>query len=1059
MDAKRWQKIEKLYHAALEFEGGGRGAFLAQACGGDSDLRREVETLLASGAAAGSFIESPALEVAAQALADNPSVLALNKDSLKSGATVAHYQILEKIGAGGMGEVYRARDTKLNRDVALKILPQRFGDDPERLSRFRREAQVLASLNHPHIAAIHGIEESGGIRALVMELVQGETLAQRLGRVGHATPHAVIPAQAGIQRAPEVDPRLRGGDNKRRAALQIDTVLEYGIEIAGALAAAHRQGIIHRDLKPQNIMLTKSGIKLLDFGLAKSLTSGPSPGGRGEKVLELQPSPHGRGWPEGPGEGAMAEPTAAEPLTAQGAIMGTLHYMAPEQLEGKPVDARTDIFAFGCVLYEMATGKRAFEGESSAQVMAAIMQNDPAPMVGAGLVPALGQPTHAATSATQGHPQGVPLQRAVKKCLAKDPDERWQSAADLKEALNWIREGDVVAAGLSRQPENGGAGQSKNGGVKPPLHRALPWALAAISLLGCVVLAIVSARNSLQPKTEESVIRFSVSPPENTNLGIYGGEFSLSPDGRRLAYVAGTTEKRAQLYVRSLDDLTAKPLPGTEDAGWPFWSPDGRFLGFYADAKLKKVEVSGGPVQTLCDAAGAGATWNREGVIVFTNQGRLYRVADAGGAPALVAAPDATHQEGNYLLPQFLPDGRHFIFVESPNINTNTSIKVGSLDSKDIESLLEANSFALYSPPGFLLYVRAGTLMARAFDAQRLRFTADAVPIAENVVIGGNSNRSYFSVSPNGVLAYQTNTGIAMNQMAWFDRKGAKLGTVGEAGVYTSPTLSPDGTKVAVGLLDRKLNTRDIWVYDLKRGAGSRLTFDPAEDFSPAWSPDGSRIMFTSTRQGQRDIYQKAANGLGTTELVFASKQQAKSFNDWSPDGRYAIYDTTGNPTNLWTLPLFGELTPFAFVQGSFWAAQGQFSPNGRYLAYASEETGRREVYVQRFPQHLGKWQVSTSGGMEPTWRRDGQELFYLGPDNKVMAVDVKTDSAQFEAGVPKPLFQAQLIGGAGFWRNRYVVSPDGQRFLMIVPAGEQTKPSPITVVVNWPALLKDSGK
>ena len=346
--------------------------------------------------------------------------------------------------------------------------------------------------------------------------------------------------------------------------------------------------------------------------------------------------------------------------------------------------------------------------------------------------------------------------------------------------------------------------------------------------------------------------------------------------------------------------------------------------------------------------------------------------------------------------------------------------------------------------------------MARSFDAQRLRFTAAAVPIAENVMIG-SYNLSPFSVSPKGILAYETGAGSAASQMVWLNRKGEKIGTVGEAGVYTNPALSPDGTKVAVGLLDPKLNTRDIWVYDFKRGTGSRLTFDPADDLCPVWSHDGSRIMFTSEPKGLRDIYQKPANGLGTTESVFEPKQQSKSLNDWSPDGRYAIYDTTAQPNNLWTVPLFGELTPFAFVQGSFDAKSAQFSPNGRFVAYGSNETGRYEVYVQTFPEHGGKWQVSTSCGIEPTWRRDGKELFYLGPGNKLMAVDVKPDSSQFEAGVPEPLFQVQLIGGGGLWRNRYVVAPDGQRFLMTVPAGE-AKPAPITVVVNWPALLKNSG-
>ncbi|HEV2349396.1 MAG TPA: winged helix-turn-helix domain-containing protein [Terriglobia bacterium] len=636
---------------------------------------------------------------------------------------------------------------------------------------------------------------------------------------------------------------------------------------------------------------------------------------------------------------------------------------------------------------------------------------------------------------------------------------------------------ELVGPGLA--PASIDASGSPDGGKRPTqgsaLQRVLPWALA-MATIAAIVFAIISAHYMLQPKTEESAIRFSISPPENRSFGYYtggtySGGFSLSPDGRRLAFLTGTLNPwiGTQIWVRSLDDLAAKPLSGTEGALYPFWSPDGNYLGFIADGKLKKVEVAGGTPQTLCDAVGEGGvltqeggTWNREGVILFVSHGSLYRVSEAGGVPALVAEPDAARKETYYYLPQFLPDGLHFlVFAASRSLGIGGavrggSIKVGSLDSKRTNVLLQAGSTGMYTAPGYLLYLRDAILMARRFDAKRLRFTAEAVPIAENIgfdPVGG----SYYSASQNGVLAYQTGGygSGADNQMVWFGRRGEKLGNVGQTGSYTNPALSPDGTKLAVGLRDPKLNTRDIWVDDLERGTSSRLTFNPADDFAPVWSRDGSRIMFSSERKGQRDIYQKPAKGLGATESVFESKQQRKSMNDSSPDGRYIVFSTFENAVplrSLWVLPLFGERTPYTIVQGRSYVDSAQFSPNGRYVAYSADETGRPEIYVQTFPERGGKWQVSTGGGIEPMWRRDGKELFYLSLDNKVMAVDVKTDLAQFEGGAQKPLFQVQLIPGG--WRNRYVVSPDGQRFLMIVPAGD-AKPSPITVVVNWPALLQ----
>ncbi len=591
------------------------------------------------------------------------------------------------------------------------------------------------------------------------------------------------------------------------------------------------------------------------------------------------------------------------------------------------------------------------------------------------------------------------------------------------------------------------SGQTADGSSVSRLRRVLPWVLSGVAVL----FAGIEGWLLLKPAPHPGAIRFTIAPPENAES--YNGEMSLSPDGRTLAFVARSgPENRRLLWVRPLDSLTAAPIPGTEDATLPFWAPNSQEIGFSAEGTLKKVAVAGGMPQTLCSMTGPGATatWSRDGVILFSSNGSLYRVPETGGTPALVAAPDPERHEGGYWFPQFLPDGRHFLFRVTSGVRGEYFVAAGSLDSKSVKNLAQATSYALYAPPGYLLYMDQSTLMARPFDLRALRFTGAAVPVAEDA--GITRGYGYFSVSATGLLAFATPSGPA-NQMAWFDRKGQKLGTLGPPGFYTEPALSPDGTRVAVDLW--RLGKADIWVFDTKRGTASLLTFGPANNFDPVWSADGSKVFFTSNRNGQHDLYQKAADGLGSEQPVFQSKDQAKDLEDVSADGRYAIYDDAGSSSSkqLWVLPLFGERKPLVFVQGSFGALSARFSPNGRYVAYASNETGRLEVYVQNFPQQTGKWEISTSGGAEPMWRRDGKELFYLAPDDQLMAVSVDTDSATFQAGIPKELFRAQLMPIA-YWRNIYVASPDGQRFLMLVPASE-TKPEPVTVVVNWPALLK----
>ncbi|MGH9606330.1 MAG: protein kinase domain-containing protein [Terracidiphilus sp.] len=895
------------------------------------------------------------------------------------GRTLSHYRIDAAIGKGGMGEVYRATDTRLGREVAVKVLPEAFARDAERMARFQREAQLLAALNHPHIASIYGLEEADGVRALVMELVEGPTLAERIAQ-GPIAPGEALPI-----------------------ARQVAEALEY----------AHERGIVHRDLKPANIKITREGVvKVLDFGLAKALR------------------------PEELSGDISNSPTLSVAMTQEGLILGTAAYMAPEQAKARPVDRRADIWAFGCVLYEMLSGRRAFDGETTSDILAAVLRSEP-------------------EWSTLPAATPVAIQRLLCRCLVKDPKQRLRDIGDARIAIEETLSGADAAAAI-------GDGRGVDGKRSSPLQRYLPWALGAAAIL----FAAIAAWLALQPRPQQAVVRFPIASPENMTF-FYGGEASISPDNHYLAFVASPgLDKPRTLWVRPLDSLTATPISGTDGAYLPFWSPDSQQIGFFTGGKLEKVAVSGGTPQVLCDADGYGATWNRNGVILFSDRRSLYSVPDSGGTPTLVVAPDAARKEVGDSAPQFLPDGRHFIFQVSKSGSTDSFIAAGSLDSKKVEQLAQLGSDAIYAPPGYLLYLDQGTLVARPFNARALRFSGPAVPVAQNVGEVHHPNYAYFSVSPAGILAYQTGSNIVQNtpgQMTWFSRAGKKLGTVGQPDVYSTPALSPSGSELAVA--KGEFEKQDIWVYDLKRGTASRLTFSPADNGNPAWSADGSAIFFSSARSsgqnGQYGIYQKPADGLGSTQLVFQTQALPAYLNGLSADGRYAIYDTGAGTTQLSALPLFGGRKPFIFIQGNFEATSAQFSPNGHYVAYTSTETGSQQVYVQTFPQHTGKWQVSVSDGTQPAWSRDGKELFYLSTgdndsETQLMAVAVNTSAAAFQAGIPKQLFETQLVP-LWLWRNSYVPSSDGQRFLMLAPASEasQSKPQPINVVVNWPALVK----
>jgi len=882
--------------------------------------------------------------------------------SLATGTKLGPYEVLAPIGAGGMGEVYKAKDTRLGRDVAVKVLPAHMSGNAELRQRLDREAKTISSLSHAHICALYDVGHQDGTDYLVMEYLEGETLADRLAK----------------------------------GALTMDQALKIGIEIAGALDAAHRSGIVHRDLKPGNVMLTKSGVKLLDFGLAKLAAP--------DRTAVSQ---------------ATSLPTAmqeSQPLTTRGTILGTFQYMAPEQLEGGEADARSDIFAFGCVLYEMLTGQKAFTGKSQASLISSIMGSDPPPISSI-------QPMIPAS-----------LDRIVKGCIAKEPEHRWSTAHDVMLQLQWIAEGGSMA------------------GVPAPVvarrknREKLSWAVAAAGLLAAAALGYGFVRRA--PKPPE-LMRFEIAPPlDVTTIDVP----RISPNGKILAFDATDTEGRARIWIRPLNALVAQPLPGTEGGVRPFWSPDSRFIGFVADGVMKKIDVTGGPPTKICDAPGASdGSWSPEGVILFDGTGAdpIYRVAAAGGTKAIAVKPDEAKKETSVGWPEFLPDGKRYLYMLTGEKAEDSAYWAASIDSAEKKKIAPAQSLVTYAPPGYLLFVRDRTLVAQPFDAKALKTTGEPVPLAEKIGTD-NVGLARFSVSRNGVLAYRT--GESGGRLLWRDRSGRELESLGDPGAYGNPTLSPAGDRLAFNLADPRSAKADIWVRDLARGVNSRFSLGPGNNFRPLWSADGGSIIFTSDRAGTPDLYEKPVRGQGAEKLLLHS-DEPKFASSFSPDGRYMLYSSQ-NPKSLvdiWALPTFGERKPIPVAVGPFVEFNGVFSPDGRFVAYQSGESGRAEIYVQTFPDGAGRWQVSNGGGTDASWRGDGKELYYRSPDQKLMAVDIRTTGSELEAGIPKPLFPVAVRTGNA--RNKYMPSRDGQRFLIDAPLGRESM-TPTTIVLNWPAGL-----
>jgi Tol biopolymer transport system component len=887
--------------------------------------------------------------------------------ALTSGNRLGPHEILSAIGAGGMGEVYRARDTRLDRIVAIKVLPTHLADRSELRERFEREARTIASLNHPHICTLFDTGRQDGIDYLVMEYLEGETLAHRL---------------------------LKG-------PLPLEQVLRYAIEIADALDKAHRKGVTHRDLKPGNIMLTKTGTKLLDFGLAK-LKQEVAPAN--VQLSQL--------------------PTADDPLTAKGTIVGTLQYMAPEQLEGKEVDARTDIFAFGAVVYEMATGKRAFEGNSQASLIAKILETDPPPM--SSLQPMT--PTA--------------LDRVVKRCLAKEPEKRWQTASDLCEELKWIAESGSQAALAPTAVAKG---------MRAPGRRALLLSVVAL-LLGATIASL--AVWNLKPSPPQGVIRTVIDLPPGQLLAGFdsGPAVALSPDGTRLAYVArqGGTQ---QIYLRAMDTLEAKPLPGTEGAFNPFFSPDGQWVGFFAGGKLKKASVSGGAPLTLGDVSNpSGATWGSQGVIAFapTPLSAVRQVSDAGGAPQPLTR--LGKGENVHGWPEFLPGGKAVLFGAGTATGnwTNAQVAVQSVGTGDRRNLIPVGTQPRYASSGHLVYAQSGNLMAVPFDPQRLAVTGGAIPVVEGVLQSPTTGDAQYSISATGLLAYVPG-GVQATQLrlVWVNRNGAEQPLAAPARAYQNPRISPEGQRVAVTITEQEAQT---WLYDLPRETLSRFTFEGNSNQYPAWTQDGKRIAFRSNREGLLNLFWQLADGSGGLERLTTS-DFSQTPNSWSPDGQLLAFvevtPTTG--IDIWVLRMSDHKAQ-PFLRTQFNETSPRFSPDGRWLVYASDESGSFEIYVQPYPGPGGKWQISTEGGREPVWNPNGRELFYRTGD-KMMAVEITTQP-RFSVGKPRMLFEGHYQPTPVTY-PAYDVSPDGQRFLMLKPVEQAQTPTQINVVLNWFEELK----
>jgi Tol biopolymer transport system component len=883
---------------------------------------------------------------------------------LSPGSRLGPYEVVAQIGVGGMGEVYRARDGRLQREVAIKVLPEAFALDADRLARFEREARSLASLNHQNIAAIYGLEDADGVRALVMELVEGPTLADLIAR----------------------------------GPIPIADALPIARQMAEALEAAHEQGVIHRDIKPANIKVRDDAtVKVLDFGLAKAM----------EPTQGVSPS-------------HSMSPTITSPVMTQaGVILGTAAYMSPEQARGQAIDKRTDIWAFGCVLYEMLTGRRPFAGETVSDLIAAIFEREPD---------------------WELLPDGVPpsVGTLLKRCLDRNVKRRLRDIGDARLEID-----DAISKRLSAAADSGTV--SKTLDVSAPDGRRreqVAWLAAAVSFVAAIVTAALLWWRAVP---EPPPLRLEIATPQT----VAPASFALSPDGRDVVFVA-TAGGASTLWRRPLDQTTPQPLAGTEGASNPFWAPDGRSIGFFADGKLKRLELSGGPPQQLADAVNnRGGTWSRDGVILFTPTvgGGLWRVSATGGSQAVRQGGAA-----NARFPAFLADGHRFLFFVGPTTPDLQGIYLGSLDAPDTHRLTPADAAGAYVVPGYLLVLRQGVLVALPFDATRGAIVGEPAPIAQAVGVDSGFFRSAFSASLTGLLAYRTVT--ERRQLVWIDRRGTVTGSLGapDDTNLLYPELAADGRQVAIQRFMQ--GNFDLWLIDVARGVWSPFTSHPGVDRATVWAPDGSRLVFSSDRNGVYDLLEKAAGGTGD-ERPFLTSSTSKLPADWSRDGHLLYVDGSADTgRDLWAMPPDKARQSFPVVRTRFNEDEGQFSPDGRWIAYTSDESRREEIYLAPFPTG-NRIQVSKEGGGQPRWRRDGKELFYIARDGTLMAVPIDLPAAGQTptVGAALSLFSTRLAS-RGARKQQYAVAADGQRFLMVV--ADEAAASPITIAQNWMAMLKN---
>ncbi|MEO6333942.1 MAG: protein kinase [Pyrinomonadaceae bacterium] len=898
--------------------------------------------------------------------------------AMETGVTLGHYKIISSIGAGGMGEVYRATDDRLNRDVAIKVLPSDVTNDGDRLRRFEQEAKATSALNHPNILTVYDIGEHEGAPFIVAELLDGEELRDRLNE----------------------------------GPIPLRKTIDYAQQIVSGLSAAHEKNIVHRDLKPENLFITRDDrVKILDFGLAKL----------------REPKSNALG----------SEDATKRALTDPGVVMGTIGYMSPEQVRGHAADQRSDIFSFGVILYEMLTGRQAFRGESVVETMHSILKDD---------VPDMDE---------DGSRVPPAIDKLMRRCLEKRPEHRFHSAHDLGFAL------DALASPTS----SSGSGLTTVARELPVESRArmnwlgrAAWAAAGIFLISTLIFGALYFR-----RTEErrQAMRFTISPPEKNS---FSQAFAVSPDGQQIVFVATGVSGATSLWVRQVASVEARQLGGTDGASFPFWSPDSRWIGFFSGGKLRKIEAGGGPPQTLADASGdpRGGTWAPDGTIIFSpnTTAPLMRVSASGSTVSELTKLDTAIDQTSHRWPSMLPDGKRFLYFGRGSRADKQGLYVASLDSPEPKFLMETTVSGTYAEDGgkgYLLFVREETLMAQRFDPDSLALTGEATPLIQGILAFpgevGPTAYSAFSAAA-GHLIYRTGD-QQTTRLTWFDRTGKSGGPIGEPAGYHEPVLSGDGTKVLFGRSEGAA-TQDVYLQDLTRGNTTRLTFDPGADGTPVFTADETQVIFYSNRGGKGNFYRKPTSGAGNDELLMGS--DGGTYPDsCSRDGKYLLYENNGGPktkVDLWVLPLTGGGSPFPYLTTDFEEAHAQFSPDVRWIAYTSNESGRAEVYVQSFPIGAGKWQISNNGGDQPQWRNDGKELFYISLDHNLLAVSI-SGGTPIEVGRPELLFQTITpAGGLTDDRNNYVAAKDGQRFLVNTLV-DTTNSQPLIFVLNWAADLQ----